>query len=48
VGERSHLTLHNRRTGADIPIRHDLSPREARILLAGGLLQQIKGQVADQ
>jgi len=37
------LTVHNVTKGKDIPVQHDLSPREVEILVAGGLLQKIKG-----
>ena len=37
------LTVHNVTKGEDIPVQHDLSPREVEILMAGGLLQKIKG-----
>ena len=37
------LTVHNVTKGKDIPVQHDLSPREVEILMAGGLLQKIKG-----
>jgi len=36
------LSLGVRRTGATLQARHDMSPREVEILVAGGLLRQIK------
>ena len=42
VGDSGTLTITNRRTGAAILARHDMSPREVEILMAGGLLQRIK------
>jgi aconitate hydratase len=39
------LTITCRRNGLTVQVKHDLSPREAEILLAGGLLQKIKSKV---
>jgi aconitate hydratase len=38
----SSLTLLNKTTGKVIPVEHNLTPRQARILLAGGLLNFTK------
>jgi aconitate hydratase len=42
VKGHSPLTMRSKRQGVDIQVTHDLSLREAEILLAGGLLQKTK------
>lgn len=42
VSKAGQMAVHNRTNGIDIMVKHDLSPREREILLAGGLLQLIK------
>jgi aconitate hydratase len=39
------LTVHNVTRGVDVTVRYDLSPRQVQMILAGGLLNMIKGAV---
>jgi len=40
------LTVQNLTQGYSFPVRYDLSPRQVQIILAGGLLNYIKGQAS--